>query len=466
MMRPKHYSPWVMLSALMIGTMIGTMGNSMVSIALPSLMQHFSVSLTATVWSITLYTLTFSVLIPVFGSLSSSIGYKRLFLSGMTLVLVSSTICATATSFGLFLAARVLTGVGVATVLPTIMGLVSERFPVELQGQATGYWALVNSLGHAIGPSLGGVLITYFGWQAIFWVNVPLALLSIAVAWVVFPSDRSFHIPAFDWVGAGAVTALIFAGMTGISQVSKTGLRDSLTISSLAIAAVAGVFMVIYEGRHANPFFDYRLFRKKDYISSIMPISLQAFSQFGLLVSLPVFLIDIQGVEKQLAGLVIMSMTVMMALTSPLAGRLSDQWGSKRVCGLGALAIALGAVMMYFLKTDTLSTGAWIVFIASLMVFGTGFGLIQASSTVAAMHAAPEGKTGVATGFFHMIRFINASLGSTVVGLMLETSRGGMLSGYYNSFVLVIILALATLPFIWSWMAAKAPALNSARSAT
>lgn len=444
-----------MLSALLIGTMIGTMGNSMVSIALPSLMEHFSVSLTTAVWAITLYTLTFSVLIPVFGSLSASIGYKRLFISGMVVVTFSSVLCVIAPTFAVFMVARVLIGIGVATILPTIMGLVADHFPAELQGQATGYWALVNSLGHAIGPILGGVLINYFNWQAIFWINIPLAVLSIIVALIVFPRDGQARLIHFDWAGAAAMTVLVFSGMTGISLLSKYGLSDAPTIISFVLAAAAMVFIGWYERKRENPFFDIKLFTKKDYISAIMPISLQAFSQFGLLVSLPVFLIDIQQIDKQLAGLVIMSMTLMMAVTSPIAGRLADRWGSRRVCFGGTLAIGLGAVLMYFIRTDALTAQAWTVFIISLMVFGTGFGMIQSSSTVAAIQASPKGKNGVATGFFHMIRFINASLGSTVVGIMLETNASGVVSGYYSSFVVVFLLALVTVPFLF-WMAPKA----------
>ncbi len=441
-----------MLSALLIGTMIGTMGNSMVSIALPSLMDSFSIPLTSATWAITLYTLTFSVLIPVFGALSSSLGYKRLFLSGMVLVAFSSMLCVYAPNFAVFMLARVLIGIGVATILPTIMGLVADRFPPALQGQATGYWALVNSLGHAIGPILGGVLISYFGWQGIFWINVPLAALSIGMAVIVFPPDSKLRVPDFDWGGAAGITVFVFALMSGISLVSKLGINNPQVMVSFAIAAVAVIFIGVHERRHSSPFFDFHLFTRKEYLAAVFPISLQAFSQFGLLVSLPVFLIDLQRIDKQVAGLVIMCMTLMMAITSPIAGRLADRWGSRRICMGGTLAIASGAVLMYFLKTDTLTTTAWVLFLISLAVFGTGFGMIQSSSTVAALQAAPKGKTGVATGFFHMIRFVNASLGSTVVGIMLETNRGGLVNGYYSSFILVFGLALVTLPFLF-WMA-------------
>ena len=134
----KISSLWATLSALLLGTLIGTMGNSIVSIALPSLMEYYSITLSTAVWSITLYTLTFSVLIPVFGSLSGAIGFRRLFISGMLLTILSSLMCILARNYLTFLIARIFIGVGVATILPTIMGVISHYFPSEKQGQEIG----------------------------------------------------------------------------------------------------------------------------------------------------------------------------------------------------------------------------------------------------------------------------------------------------------------------------------------
>ena len=367
---------WLMLASLLVGTMIGTMGNSIVSIALPSLMDHYSISLSSTVWSITLYTLTFSVFIPIFGSLSRTIGFKRLFTTGMVVTLISSLLCIFAPNYPLFLVARVALGVGVATVLPTIMGIISYYFPTEIQGKATGYWALVNSLGHAIGPTLGGFLLAHFAWQSIFWINIPLALISIGMALKFFPKDERMPNRWFDWIGATAMTVLVFSGMMGISRAGQNGIGATDTLVLLAIAFVSLVFLLWYERKIDNPFINLALFKRKNYIASIIPISLQAFTQFGLLVSLPVFLIDTHNVEKQIAGLIIMTLTVMMAITSPIAGRMTDKFSSKWVCLAGAVLVGLGAFLMFVLRTDELTVLSWIFFLLSLVIFGSGFGLI------------------------------------------------------------------------------------------
>ena len=441
---------WAMLTALLIGTLIGTMGNSIVSIAIPTLMEYYSIPLSSAVWSITLYTLTFSVLIPVFGSLSRAIGFKRMFIGGMVLTLAASLLCIIAPNYLIFLLARVMIGVGVATILPTIMGVISFYFPVEVQGRATGYWALVNSLGHAIGPTIGGFLLDHFAWQAIFWINIPLALLSILVAARVFRPDDRIPNKWFDWLGAAGMMVFVFAAMMGISQAGQNGWLAVSTLALLAVAVAALVFLLWYERRVDNPFINLNLFKKRDYISSIVPISLQAFTQFGLLVSLPVYLIDINGLEKKIAGMIIMTMTMMMAITSPIAGRLTDKFSSKWVCLGGTSLVGVGAVLMFALRSDQKSALGWAFFLLCLVIFGSGFGSIQSGSTVAAIQASPKEMVGAATGFFHMIRFISASLGSTIFGILLETSPQNTLGGFYNSFLLIIALALMTVPFtLW-----------------
>lgn len=449
---------WAILSSLLIGTLIGTMGNSMVSIALPSFMNSFQIPLTSAVWSLTLYTLTFSVLIPVFGSLGSAIGYKRMFITGMWLTAGCSIFCIYAPNYTFFLLARIGIGVGVATILPTIMGVIGNFFPLEMQGRATGMWALVNSLGHAIGPSLGGFLLGFFNWQSIFWINIPLSILSIAMAYRVFPKDQPIgSVHSFDWWGASAMTVFVFSAMIGLSQSAKYGFQTAQSLALWGVALAALVFIFVHERNQASPFINFKLFSKKDYIAAIAPISLQAFTQFGLLVSLPIFLIDIHGVGKGLAGVIIMSMTMMMAISSPIAGRWVDQWASKGICLIGTLLIGVGAALMYFMKAVALTTLGWTLFLLILVIFGVGFGMIQSSSTVAVIQAAPKDISGAATGFFHMIRFICASLGSTVIGILLESGAQVNGSAFYQSFLLIIILAALTAP-VTRWIG---PAVKS-----
>ena len=437
----KPAPPWSLLAVLLIGTFIGTLGNSMVSLALPTLKDTFSVPLTSIVWSITLYTLTFSVLMPVFGTLGPAIGYKRMYTGGISLVCLGSIASAFATSFPVFLAARILTGIGVGTVLPSVMGMIANRFPLESQGQATGYWALVNTFGHAVGPMLGGFFLRYTGWQAIFLFNIPLGILSILLAIKLLPRDERKKAVEFDFPGAIAVTVLAICAMVAISQTAKNGIASVVTVALWVGVILPLIFIITFERRTAAPFVNTVLFRNRKFISAVISISMQAFSQFGLLVSVPVFLIDIHGMENQLAGLMILSMTLTMAVLSPISGRLADRFGSKGVCSTGAALVAAGAIYFFFLKNLAFDGWNWAFILLGLFIFGLGFGLVQSSATVAVIQAVHPSETGVATGFFHMIRFIVASLGSTVFGILLETNQQGLSNGFFASFWVIFAAA-------------------------
>lgn len=450
----KSKAPWQLLSLLLIGTFMGTLGNSMVSIALPTLKDHFSVSLTSAVWSITLYTLTFSVLMPIFSVLGPSIGIKRLYIGGMCFVGIGSILSVTAANFGVFIAARVLTGIGVGTFLPSIMWVITNKFEPEFQGRATGFWALVNSFGHAIGPTLSGFLLQIFDWRALFFINVPLAILCIGLSIKVFPDDQRLPMKKFDTAGAVALALLAFSTMLLITYAIKQGIDSPQSLILLACVVISIAFILLYERKQTAPFVDLSLFTNKKYLASVVAISTQSFAQFGLLVSLPVFLIDVNHVTQQSAGLLVMSMTLMMALISPVSGKLSDEWGSRRVCWLGILLIGLGALSFLLLHINNISGNFILSFIGGLLILGAGFGFIQSASTVSVIHAVPQEKAGAATGFFHMIRFINASLGSTVFGIILETNSKGLTGGYFQGFSIILILSIIALPVMF-WIAEK-----------
>lgn len=436
------------LASILIGTLIGTMSNSMVSIALPALMDHFQVPITSAVWSLTVYTLTFSVFISICGVIGPSVGYKRMFLTGMVITMISSIACVLTTNFTLFLVFRFMLGIGTGTILPTIMGIIAQQVPAELQGRATGYWALVNAVGHAIGPSLGGLLIQSFGWQSIFLMNVPLAILSFGLTSHFMRPIPVVKTRRFDLAGAVALVLLVFCALFAITFAAQLGLSSLITVTTLSGAILSFVFLLWYEPRSENPFVNLSLFKNRAYLSSILPISLQAFTQFGLLVSLPFFLIEVNRVDSRLAGLIIMSMTLIMAITSPFAGRLTDQYGSRAISRTGVLFVLAATLPFFALRFFPLQGATWGLFIVGLVLFGLGFGLIQSSATVAVLHAVPKALTSAASGFFHMLRFISGALGSTVIGIILEITSGGISGGFFMSFWIILIPALIVLPLL------------------
>jgi MFS family permease len=270
----------------------------------------------------------------------------------------------------------------------------------------------------------------------------------------IFPKVPRTSLQKFDTAGAIAVALLTFCSMLAITMTAKNGLAFPPALILWAGSLASLLFILLYERKQTAPFVDLGLFTNKKYLAAIASIATQAFSQFGLLVSLPVFLIDIHNVNNQIAGLLVMVMTMTMSILSPISGRLSDRWGSKLICQLGVTMIALGGAYFLLVQTGLVDTVGWILFIIGLVIFGFGFGFVQSSSTVSVIQSVPGDKTSAATGFFHMIRFIVASLGSTVMGIILEMNTGGLLDGYYQGFIVILFVALVTLPITF-WMVNK-----------
>ncbi|MBN1315099.1 MAG: MFS transporter, partial [Anaerolineales bacterium] len=172
-------SPWITLAAILIGTFVGTLGNSVSNVALPSIMLAFKVPLDKVVWVVTSYVVTFAVLMPVCGYLSDLFGRRRLYLAGIGLFTLGALSSSLAPTYPWLLASRVLMGIGIAPTLPAVMAIIARTFEPSIRGRAMGFWALVNGAAHALGPPLSGFLVQHTGWRTVFLVDVPLCLLCL-----------------------------------------------------------------------------------------------------------------------------------------------------------------------------------------------------------------------------------------------------------------------------------------------
>jgi MFS family permease len=172
-------SPWNRLAAILLGTFVGTLGNSVSNVALPAVMAEFAVPLSSAVWVVSAYTFAFAVLMPVCGYLGDLYGQRRMYLWGMALFAAASVGSGLAPSFPWLVGSRVLLGIAVAPTLPAVMAMIAHLFSPEHRGRAIGFWALTNGAGHALGPPLSGFLVEYLSWRAVFLFSLPLCLLNL-----------------------------------------------------------------------------------------------------------------------------------------------------------------------------------------------------------------------------------------------------------------------------------------------
>ncbi len=429
---------WIILSTLLIGTVTGTLGNSLVNVALPSIMDHYSVDVGTGIWAVTVYILLFAVTMPLFGRLGDKYGYKRLYLAGMGVFALSSCLAPLAPSFPILIVFRVIQGISNGPILPTVMGVVGTMFPAGERGRAMGIWALVNSATHAAGPPLSGILTQYFGWQSIFLSCVPLCLVGLLLVWRLMPDDSKSERQSFDVLGATALTAATLVLMFNLRQGATLGWMSPYTLALWVLCGSLAIVFLVTERRVQEPFVDLNLFLNRPFTSAAMIAFMQVFCQFGLLFLIPLFLVEVQGLTSATTGLIVASLPVSMALAAPVAGRLADRYGCRFLCLSGMMVVAISGVGLGRVGPATPVWGL----VLPLALAGVGMGMVQAPAPAVISLVVSADELGIATGLFNLLRFLGGTLGPAVFAIVLQAGVvGAIIESYRLDFYLVAATA-------------------------
>lgn len=437
--RPEpHPQRWLILAAVLMGTLVGTFGGSMVNVALPEITASLGIPISSAVWILTIYVLLVAVLMPAFGRLGDMYGYKSIYLAGMGLLAVTSFLAVFVRWYPGLVTARALQGIGNATTLPSVMAIITQVFPEHERGRAMGLWATVNGIGHGMGPVIGGYLTQSLGWPSVFAFNGALTLVGIVLIWRLVPDDTRRVTRRFDVAGAATMTLAMIALMLNLTQGARLGW---FTLLSLVLwAAFAGLIaaFLVLEKRVKPPFVELSLFANRRYTATVGIIAAQFFCLYGMQLLLPFFLVKEQGRTTGESGLLIATLSITSALVAPLAGRLADSLGCKRMCVSGMSLVAASGFLLLLWGS---ATPPWQI-VCTLIVLGLGMGFTQSPVAAAVTFTVQQEQLGVALGIFNMVRFIGASLGSTIFGVILEGGAGGgVLTAYHFNFVLLIVVA-------------------------
>ncbi|MFN8455738.1 MAG: MFS transporter [Anaerolineae bacterium] len=395
-----YHRRWWILGAVLMTTWVGTLLNSMMPVALPSMLAEYRVGLNLGVWIISVYTLLFAVLAPVFGWLGDRYGYRRIYAVGVALLLLSSWGAALAPTFGWLIFFRAWQGIGSAMTLPSIMGIISDIFPKAERGSAMGVWAAVNGAAHGLGPVISGYLIQYFAWPANFWLSGAIFWLSAAFIFII-PSDFKRDSRPFDFVGAGALTLAIMIFMFTLTQGSDFGWASGLTLSLWASGLTLLILFIIAERRAPYPFVELQLLANKRYTTVTAIIFTQFFCLMGLQLLMSFYLIQLRGFATGLAGLLIAPLASTSAIFSPLAGRTVDRLGYRVTLIAGTVTIALAAASMAFWDA---ATPLWLV-VLTLIIIGLGMGFTQSPAATGVTLAVRPDELGGTWGFFRCCAF-------------------------------------------------------------
>ena len=392
---------------------------TIVNVALPSIGGDFHASVSGLQWTVDAYTLVLASFLMLSGSTADRFGRRRTFLTGLAVFVTGSLLCSLAPSLAFLVVFRMIQALGGSMLNPVAMSIITNTFtdPRE-RAQAIGVWAAVVGVSMALGPVLGGVLVDSIGWRSIFWINIPIGLAAAVLALRFVPESRAPHRRRLDGVGQILVIVLLSSLTYGIIEAPGHGWSSPIILSAFSLSAAALVALLRWEPRREEPLIELRFFRSIPFASATV-IAVAAFASLGgFLFMNTLYLQEVRGLSPLGAGLDTLPMAAMTMVLPPISGRLVATRGARPSLVVAGAALMVSCLMLTRISGTT--PFAWLF--AAYVVFGIGFGFVNAPITNAAVSGMPRAQAGVAAGIASTSRQIGQTLGVAVVGALVTSA--------------------------------------------
>jgi len=399
-----------------MGLFILMLDSTVVALALPTVEKELHASRDNVQWVLNGYLLVLAVLVVTAGRLGDIYGRRLVFLFGMAVFAVGSVLAAVASDDALLVAARGVQGAGGAAMLSLSLAIVSHAFPTEQQGQALGIWAAVSALALAIGPLVGGLLIDV-DWRLIFWINLPICALGIAITWWAARESRDeTSPPKLDFPGLATLTPGLLAFVFALVRADDWGWGSARTIGVLAAGILLLAAFWAIEHRVESPIVDFSLFRNGPYLGASAAAFTLVGAYWAVIFFQPQYLQIVLDHGPVAAGVLILPVTAPMVFISPFCGGLIERFGPRALMTFGMACGAVGLALLTQIDADS-SYGA---LMPGYLLFGISLGLVYAPMSTAAMLAMPRAKAGIAAGVLAMVRVTAGAVSLAVVSAVFQ----------------------------------------------
>jgi EmrB/QacA subfamily drug resistance transporter len=440
------------LASLSLSMLLSSLGTSIANVGLPTLADAFNASFQEVQWVVLAYLLAITTLIVSVGRLGDLIGRRRLLLAGIILFTTASVLCSVAPTLWFLIAARGAQGLGAAIMMALTMAFVGETVPKEKTGSAMGLLGTMSAIGTALGPSLGGVLIAGLGWRSIFFINLPLGLLTFLLAYRYLPVDRQaskMDRTRFDNLGT-LLLALTLAAYALAMTMGRSSFGP-INIALLLTAAFGVGLFVLAETRAASPLIRLSIFRDPVLSAGLAMNVLVSTVMMATLVVGPFYLTRALGLDAALVGIVMAAGPIIAALSSVLAGRITDRFGAQFIIIVGLIQMAAGSLALSIIPTTFGIAG----YVAAITILTSGYALFQTANNTAVMKDISPDQRGAISGTLNLSRNLGLVTGASLMGTVfalasvtsdVTTARpAAIATGMHITFAVAAILIVAAL---------------------
>jgi EmrB/QacA subfamily drug resistance transporter len=410
--------PNLVLAICCLSLLMVSMDATIVNVALPSIRRDLGAAISQLQWVIDAYTMVVASLLMFAGSMADRLGRRRVFQAGMSLFMFGSLLCSLAADIHWLIAARVVQALGATMLNPVAMSIITNTFvEPKARARAIGAWGAVVGISMALGPLVGGALTQGIGWRSIFWINLPIGAAAIVLAALFIPESKAPRARRVDPVGQ----LLVFAALASLTFAVIEGPRmhwaSASIIGLFATSLAAVIAIIVYEPRRTDPLLDLRFFRSVPFTGAAI-IAVCSFAAFaGFLFLNALYLQEVRGLSSFHTGLYTLPLALATMACSPLSGRLVGSYGTRPPLLIAGCAMALSAFILTHLRADSDLR----ILMLAYVIFGIGFGSVNAPITNTAVSGMPKAQAGLAAAIASTSRQVGASLGVAIAGTIVGT---------------------------------------------
>lgn len=410
---------WWVVGTVCLGAFMGQLDASIATLVIPTLRTVFHSRLANVEWVAISYLLTLVALVVMFGRLADMFGRKELYSLGFLVFTAGSVACGAAPTLEVLILARIAQAVGAAMLQANSVAIITAAVDRNELGRAIGIQGAAQAVGLSVGPALGGLLISEFGWRWVFYINLPVGIIGTAAGWLILSATAQRRRPEpFDWAGLGLFSAGAALMMYAFTQGGLQGWTSPNIVAMLGISPVLLALFFWRENRTPSPMVDLGMFRNRLFSAGIVAGLLSYAVLFGALFLMPVFMEVGLGRSAENTGLTLAAVPIALALAAPVAGVLADRFGSRGLTAGGMLLASLALLGLEKVPPRV----EWLL-LAILALFGLGLGAFTPPNNASIMGAAPRHRLGIASGILNMTRGMGTSLGVVATGAVLSWRR-------------------------------------------